>query len=427
MKFFELLDAIVRWLWDDEETLSKVKSWRMYFTDWPDSPARRAAERYESLREQKGHTYAAIKTEEEFGREISDKTRVPDEHTLRRLYFESVNQAVALELGKMLVRYPDRGKELVDSAKFLSTAGEPIHFGTSIDQFVKRMVAAQEAGESIVEIPGWPKLSQAIGGFNPGRVGLLVAKTGFGKTNFAASLAIDASELVSTLFVNMEMLTEDFAEKLIMASGGITYREMRHSLDLVADKILKVQEENISRRLFFTDGQTMSVPDLEQLVRSFRENNDLRLLIVDYDQKIKIKTSKETPEWKALQIAVETLESIAKKHRIYCLLLAQESSESDGKHRGRVSGSNRSTFPASTVLNFYRSEDEDGEPFIVEAVKNRFGPRGARVEVVYRPETSRVTEKGLYESKEFGRSDSGGSQTRHRTAIPRPSWHDRDS
>lgn len=426
MKFNELLDAIVRWLWDDENAIQKLSSWRINFADWPRGEAREAAEFYERLRSEKGHTYAAIRTEEEYKRRISDTTKLPDQHTLCRLYFEAVNQAAALELGKMLIKYPDRGQELAQSVRWLKPSGDISHFGSIVDQVQKQNLENEKAGKSVVEIPGWPVLSNMIGGFNPGRVGLLVANTGFGKTNLAASLALDASETLSTLFCNMEMITHDFAEKLVMGAGEITYRQIRTSPSHFPEIFEEVQAKHINRRLFFTDGSTLSVWDLNQMVLNMKEKHEIDLLIVDYDQKIELKTSKEMPEWKALQVAVESLEKMAKEHRIYCLLLAQAADDGDGKSKGRVSGSRRSTFPASTVLNFHRDEDADGAPYLIEAVKNRFGPRGATIEVSYRPEVSRVKEKGIYEAGLY-RSNPTGTASRNSNGVPRPAWYNSDN
>lgn len=426
MKLSELLEAAVRWLFDDEEFFPKLDGWQVRFADWPQGTARQAAERYQELRNEKGHTYAAIKTEQEFGRLLVGKIKFENEHTFRRLYFEAVNQANAIAMGQALIKNPEKGKEIAASFQFLSEKGEPVHFGTTVDEALARAILAKESGVANVTIKRWPCLSEMIGGFNPGRVGLLVAKTGFGKTNFAVNIALDASETLPTLFVNMEMISDDFQQKLIMAAAGVTYRELRDSPRENAEKIFDMQAKHIARSLFFTDGSVLTISDLAELARSRKASHGLALMIVDYDQKIKVQTSRETPEWKALQIAVETLEAIAKKHRIYVLLLAQEAGASDdGKSRGKLSGSVRSTFPASTVLNFFR-EDEDDGPFLVRAIKNRFGPRGVRIEVAYSPEMSQVREKGYYDKNEFSGSHLSGAKTGVGKTLPRASWHNRD-
>lgn len=420
-----MLDAIARWLWDDEGVLPKLQSWKIRFEDWPRGEARSAAEHYEKLRTEKGHTYAAIRTEEEFDKRLAKNVRLPDEESLRRLYFEAANQATAVELGKMLVKYPERGLELVREARWLEPNGEISHFGSITDKVLDRNAVAELTGKSVIEIPNWPCLSNAIGGFNPGRVGILVADTGFGKTNFAASLALDASSELSTLFCNMEMIPHDFAEKLVMSAGELGYREVKHITQFTRTVYERVQAEHINRRLFFTDGTTLSIWDINQKVVETKTRHGLDLLIVDYDQKIELKTSRETPEWKALQIAVESLESIAKEYEIYVLLLAQ-AAQDDGKSRGRLSGSRRSTFPASTVMSFYRDEDEDGQPVLVEAVKNRFGPRGVKVRVNYRPEVAKVQEVGIYETQ-HSHSDPLRESGRSSEAIARPAWYNRDN
>lgn len=415
MKLSEMLIALCGWLVSDERALLDFRSLGINPDDWPQGETKRVAQKYIELREKKNHVYAELKLESEL-KQLGVAKDLPSRSDIQRLYLDALNEATSLELSRALMKHPDRGPELIQAFRFVSPKSDAIHYGVNIQSFVERMESDFQAGMSERELDEWPHLSSMIGGFNPGRVGLIVAKTGFGKTNLASSLALSASKTLSTVFVNMEMAEHDFAQRLMMASGNLSYRQIKGDPTLIMEKILKIQEEHIARRLFFTKGTTLSMFDLESLARRFKANSGLDLLIIDYDQKIELKTSRETPEWKALQLAVEAVERLAKELSIYCLMLAQESGDGDGK----MSGSKRSAFPASSVMHFFK---DDAGKNIIKATKNRFGKTGAAVEVDYQPERSFVKEVGPYETTDVLGPIPSDIGKRNRRTKAMPHWN----
>lgn len=351
--------------------------------DWPDSKAKRIAETYLALREKENHEYAL--------HVVADDAR----------YLKS-NEAVPLEPGALKVIYAQhrkvyRAKRLADElalaevdqydaliSEYQQDQVKGIQVFNFIEQ-IKPLIQATESaakeGRAVVAIPKWERLSTMIGGFNPGRVSLLVADTGFGKTNLSANLARDASKVGPVLFVNMEMMPEDFGDKLLM---GVTRTDFStyKSGNLDLRKASFAVDELRNRKLFYTDGRALSIDQIYAVARQTKTKHGLFILFIDYDQKIKLRTSRDLPEWKALQIAVEQLEELAKYLEIYVLLMAQSNDE------GNPSGSKRSKQPASTVLRFYRN---DGKT-IVQAIKNRFGRHNAAIEVKYEAERALVYE-----------------------------------
>jgi hypothetical protein len=411
VKLHELLDGIVYDCLHSEKAWDQFRLLGINPNDWPDSIAKTIITDYLKIRNAKNHIYAALKLEDKL-KQIKRPSNMPPIADLPRVYIEAVNQAVAIELGKQLVRYPEKGLDLIQAFKFISPNQDAVHLGTNLIKYFQEMKSDFERGISIRELPGWPELSQLIGGFNPGRVGLGVAKTGFGKTTWAASLALSASEKFSTLFLNMEMSEQDFAQKLIMSAAGITYREIKGDPADIVEKLETISEKLVTRPLFFTQGKTLSVNDIEAIVQRYKETVGLDLVIIDYDQKIEVKTSKESPEWKSLQIAVEKIEAIAKRHEVYCLLLAQEAGDGDGK----LSGSKRSAFPASTVFYFHQTESDD---FVISLKKNRFGPTDKVIEVDYIKNKGQVFEKGIYAKKIRSDLEPMGSRNQYKPFAPR--------
>ena len=174
-----------------------------------------------------------------------------------------------------------------------------------------------------------------------------------------------------------------------MSGAEIDYKDYKKNIvdKKNLDRIAEFYGKIIDKKIYFSKGKGLSTSEIFSICRNHKKNSGLDFIVVDYDQKIVLNTSKEMPEWKALQIAIESFEALAKELQCYVLILAQESAEGD------ISGSRRSKFPASTVLRFYKDESEQ---FLIEALKNRFGARNERVEVEYVPQKNIAREKGSY-------------------------------
>jgi hypothetical protein len=225
-------------------------------------------------------------------------------------------------------------------------------------------------GEECIQIPFWGKLSNMIGGFNPSRLGVFIADTGFGKTNAALQLSLDASTQWPALYLNMEMSAYDITHRILTCVTGLEYKEMYTDKFNVGNTI----RETKRRSFHYTSGRDLTVGEVGMLARRYKRSHDIRILVVDYDQKLVLDGRDE--EWRELQRAAVWLESLAKELGIYVLLLAQSN------HQGGISGSKRSMFPASTVMMF--EEHAEFGP-IIRTLKNRFGKRNAALKVDYFP------------------------------------------
>jgi replicative DNA helicase len=191
----------------------------------------------------------------------------------------------------------------------------------------------------------------------------------------------------------MEMSKQDFAEKILLAKTKTDFYTLKHNPEVMNNAIGAVAAEVYNSKLIFTTGKSLSVEQVISVSRAESQDladGPLEFVVVDYDQKLDVRTNKETPEWKALQLAVESLEQLAKEINCHVMILAQQGRE------GEISGSRRSTFPASTVMKFYK---DDQDKVLIEVVKNRFGKRGVCIEVGYEPEKSFAREIGKFEKR----------------------------
>jgi hypothetical protein len=378
---------------------------------FPDSHEKNVALEYMKLRNAENHAIAAVQVSGHLS-ELDGPDDLPDDGpTLGAYYHVVVRDYEAKNLANRILAKPDDVEKLISEFQIGKSEDSIVRFGAVLEDVVHESIRLTESGQSMRVLPGWPTLSENVGGFNPGRVGMLLAATGFGKTTLAQNLAMASAKKFSTVYFNMEMILQDFAEKLIMSGAKIDFKTYKRDIGKqeVQQKIGKFYADVMEEKLFFSRGSALSPQEIFAICRRQKLLHGLDFVIVDYDQKLLLNTNKHIPEWKALQIAIEQFEVLAKELSCYILILAQEGEE------GEVSGSRRSKFPASTVMRFY----QDDEAYLIECVKNRFGKRGLKIEVEYVSEKGFVSERGEHqptpkESKAFSSSKKNPSGNERR-------------
>lgn len=304
-----------------------------------------------------------------------------DQKVIKLEYEKLLARERAEQLSVQIANNPEAVNKFID--EFLSQASSSVDvvtFEEALDEFVESNKAKKAKNELEIMIPGWEMLSRSIGGWNPGRLGILIADTGFGKTNLGIQLSLCAAKNLPTLYYNMEMIGDDFTQRLISSMLSMKPRDFYGEWNTERAR-LHVKE----RKLFLTKGKTLSLNEIRSVARKYKKEQDIKFIIVDYDQKIALGASRDE-EWKLLQKAAEGLEELAKELQCYVLLLAQSNLD------GGISGSKRSTFPATNVFMFEKVEEDT----IIRLTKNRFGKRNAAVKVDYEPETATVIEKDMY-------------------------------
>jgi hypothetical protein len=244
-------------------------------------------------------------------------------------------------------------------------------------------------GKTVLNLNGFPLLSQMIGGFNPARVTMLLAQTGFGKTNFCLNLAAAAIKQMPVLFVNMEMSKSDIVRRLIVSLTDTSWNEVRSgSLPNVSTLTNYLCD---THDFYLTPGRDKSLDEIKNMARAISLKSKLGIIFVDYDQKLRLNPTRNSPEWLELQKAFIELEDLAKELECHVVIASQS-----GDEDGSVSGSKRSKYPCSNVLFFH--EDKEIGP-VIEPKKLRFGNYKKILTLNYEKEKSKITEKELIDAK----------------------------
>lgn len=306
-----------------------------------------------------------------------------DLEQIRINYRNMINICAARDLATKLYENPQDLEKILNDFKLGKTT--TIELKNVLDNYnlvIERHLKKVHEGESLKTLPHFPKLSSAIGGFNPGRITIITAKTGFGKTKLAINLAEAASEKMPTIFYNMEMDFDEFTSMFIQKNAKIKNKYWADGSFVTNDNlklILEGRKEHF-KNLFISDGRSITT---QELLSSIYIQAELisHFIVIDYDQKVLIERNNE--EWFGILKLVESLEEAAKVTKSHIILLAQSNDD------GNVKASARSQQPASAVLNFTKLEDGR---YAIQSKKNRFG-EPFTLEVDYYPSISTVLEK----------------------------------
>ena len=351
--------------------------------EWPHCEGKILWEKFLRAEAKKGRGFALNEYGDEAEGLIPQPLELPFTPTeLKALHDDAVSYGKGLELSKAIQKNPDRARELVDG--FRLTASRAVRV-SSLSEIVFESLSAHlhrvNTGEAMVAIPRWENLSKLISGFNPGRVILLVAQTGKGKTTLALNLGIDATQVGGVLYFNMEMPQDDIVARVLVSRAGMRFSEW-HSGRIDYEKIQNfVDQQKQFSDFFFTDGRALTLNQILSTVSFYKAQHNIKFVIVDYDQKIRMRDRGE--QWMLLLRAAEEFEEIAKSLDLNVIVLAQ------GNDYGDPKASERSKQPASAVLNF--DDGNDGFHYITP-VKNRFGTLKNKIRCSFFGESALVKE-----------------------------------
>lgn len=265
---------------------------------------------------------------------------------------------------------------------------KPKSLKQSVIETTERNLELVKRKMSKIIIPDFPILSNFAGGFNPGRISLLTAVSGYGKTTIAMNLAESVSKVMTTIYFNLEMNHEDFSAKFVQKSCNISandWGEGNYISEKKTNDILEYTEE-IDKKFPFEiiSDRSIAMNDIESICYNIFKDTEMGFVIIDYDQKLD--TTGYESEWYGMLKIIERLEKMAFKLNCHILILSQANEE------GNIKSSARAMQPASLVVNFHKTA---AGKHVITCKKNRFGPNDFEVEVDYDPRFSSVIEKGI--------------------------------
>jgi replicative DNA helicase len=201
--------------------------------------------------------------------------QIRDRSVRRKLKFAAVRIA-AIADGNEMDSIVDRARAEVDAA----LRGDETR-AVSMMQDAAAVLADYRTEVDLVPSP-WRRLNEIIGGFAPGRMYVVGARPGVGKSAVAAQIAYELAGRGPVVFATMEMSKGEMYSRIISQQAGISYGT--HSGD--SPQFMKDMERNWLdtqvRDIRVIDHGTQSVASIRSAARSAARDGKLSGVVVDY-------------------------------------------------------------------------------------------------------------------------------------------------
>lgn len=253
---------------------------------------------------------------------------------------------------------------------------------------------------------GMPSVEMLTGEMLPGQLWILGARPKVGKSAFSLGILLNlafANVERKALLISLEMKLGELGERMIAARCEIPLTHVRKGIvtDEERERVLAFHSLMATqKRLRIEDGNTITIPGIEQAARRMKDLDGLDFLVLDYLQLVTLPPSRET---RAHDVAVLTrrLKALAGELEIPILALSQLNREPDRQERAprlsdlRESGALEQD--ADSILFLHREEllrpndaSVKGKATLMVAAQ-RSGPTG-NVDLLFQGEFCRFRE-----------------------------------
>ena len=242
-----------------------------------------------------------------------------------------------------------------------ATGGSVVKLSDILPQSIKQIETFVQTRGKVGISTGWDDVDRAMGGgFCPGRMYFLAAKSGRGKSGLCMQWCSSAARAGKKVLVfATEMIPEDVGERLLCHQGA-------------TDKWAIFRDESQWSRVSLAAGEIRDWPiwidkresptigQIAATCRQFQLKQGLDMVIVDHVQRLTVDAREG--RWLGVGLAVQGLKSLSMRLGIPVLVTSQLSSaEDDGKkpHCGMLAQSRQMIEAESDVIGFLHPTSRD--------------------------------------------------------------------
>jgi replicative DNA helicase len=263
--------------------------------------------------------------------------------------------------------------------------------GDVLEKTYKAVEDAYENKALVTGVPtGFPRLDEKTSGFQAGDFIVLAGRPSMGKTALALNIARNASletEEPSAIF-SLEMSKEQLSLRMLSAEARVDSSKMRGGFLSEADlaKINRAAGALYDIPIFIDDSPAISALEIRAKARRMKMEKSLGLIIIDYLQLMRGRSSAERRELEISEIS-RSLKALAKELHIPVIALSQLNRKVEERTNKRpvlsdLRESGAIEQDADVIVFIYRdkvyNKDEDNRNDIAELIlaKQRNGPIG---------------------------------------------------
>lgn len=186
--------------------------------------------------------------------------------------------------------------------------------------------AAKNQGGLTGIATGFTELDEMMAGLQPSDLILVAARPSMGKTAFALNIAqnVILREDMCTAIFSLEMSKEQLVNRLFALEATIDATRLRTG-DLNADQwggLIEAASSIGKSKLIIDDTPAISVSELRSKCRKYKQENDLKLIMIDYLQLMTSSGRSESRQQEISDIS-RSLKSLARELNVPVIALSQ--------------------------------------------------------------------------------------------------------
>jgi replicative DNA helicase len=272
----------------------------------------------------------------------------------------------------------ERATGMIERAAARNTARvAPI--GDDVDAFLRGLETRAEHYSS-----PWESLDSLTGGFAPGRLYVIAARPGSGKTIMGVQIADALCRYGNVAYSSLEMERPEILGRLFASRGAINLGEMNGGAvtDWGWRQLARHRSEIASLPLYVDDNPRAYIADVQAHARAVARRGPLAGIVVDYLGLLSVSQDGKRQRWELFSEISHELKRMAKTLRVPVIALQQLSRAGDGDRPRQpllsdIRDSGSIEQDADVVALLHRATDDPKnapKTLIVNLAKNRHGP-----------------------------------------------------
>ena len=234
----------------------------------------------------------------------------------------------------------DLEKKLFDLSNFNKDSYEFKDFATVTKSSIKLVEKAfKKKGKYSGVVSGFNDLDNMLGGLQNSDLVILAGRPSMGKTALATNIAFNAAKFYSSeeekgsvVMFSLEMSAEQIGLRILAEQSKIPSDKLRKGELTENDSIAlsETYKEIHNLKFFFDDSQNLTVSELRSKLRRYKNNYNIKLVLIDYLQLIKPEGNKDNRVNELSEIT-RNLKQLAKEFDLPVVSLSQLSRQVESR------------------------------------------------------------------------------------------------
>ncbi|MFT3871080.1 MAG: DnaB-like helicase C-terminal domain-containing protein [Nocardioides sp.] len=276
----------------------------------------------------------------------------------------------------------ERARAEVDAA----TTGRVVSRARTVADLLPDVLDIAEHGQANVLGTGWPDVDDSIGGLGPGRLVVVGARPGVGKSLMGTNLALHMAHHHghAVLLASLEMPEREVGQRMLaaFAQANLTDLQTGRTDERTWERIGRHAQALMDLPITIDDSPDQTVTSIRRAARNVqRKRDDLALIVVDYLQLVRPVDNRPNRAEQLGEVS-RGLKLLARETGACVVAMAQVNRESTKRTDGRpmladLRESGSIEADADQVLLLHHPDDELPDLEVITA-KNRHGPKATR-------------------------------------------------